>query len=195
MSDDLTKRLTNRFGEVESSGGKRREHPYQTSGSQAGTRAVSTYGMMPRTAYEFVKKNTAFASTPLGQEILATNGDPEAINQITADPEKDQQLMEAYTSSSLEKLQQLGVPEAQVVPAVAFAHRRGEPGMKRAIAKEKNFESDPYVKEFVKGYAPAPGEFESDTLDMPPKLYSGDLTEDDLKLKMKLDILRNISEK
>ena len=164
---------------VESSGGKDRVHDVVTKGVNKGTRSISSYGIMPRTAYELAQKDKEFGATPLGQGLLATGGDANAINDIAGDPANDEQITRALIKSNMRRLQKAGVPEAQLQPAIAFAHRRGMGAAQKALAQQKDFGADPYVQAVEQN--------------MP--LDQNSSSEDNEQNKMKLDILSRIAKR
>jgi hypothetical protein len=161
----------NLLAHLESSGGKRRVHPIVKTGVQEGTRAVSSFGTMPNTLWEMAQRNKKFQATPIGQEILKTGGDPEAINQITAVPHKDEAATIALKEEEEQRLKPYLTAEVDPTDAMLYAHRRGVPGAVAALQKKEPLENDPYVQAGKKLMAPA---------------------EEDEAKKMKMQILQSV---
>lgn len=136
------------LAQLESSGGKRREHALQKSGIHKGTRAISSYGLMPNTVAEFVKRNKKFQQTPTGQTLLGAIDDPSAINEITKDPAHDTEIMRALLQEQRKRItpymDETDDPELLNV----YAHRRGVSGAIKA-AKDDSYKEDPYVKAYI----------------------------------------------
>lgn len=135
------------LAEMESSGGKHREHPMVTAGVNKGTRAVSSYGLMPNTVFEFTKRNKAFQQTPIGQAILATNGDPEGINSITQDEESDSLIHSSLIDEQNKRIAPHMAEDDDAELANVFAHRRGVSGAINSL-KDKKYLNDPYVQDY-----------------------------------------------
>jgi hypothetical protein len=137
------------LSQIESSGGQFRDHPVNESGIQSGTKAVSSYGLMPNTVYEFAKRNKEFQVTPEGKRILETRGDPNAINNITRDPVVDHSVMQRLL---LEQNQRLAphYQNTEVTPEMAnvLANRRGVSGAIKSI-QSGAYKSDPYLQRFM----------------------------------------------
>lgn len=147
MDKQAKMRALQRLSMLESSGGKFREAPTVDQGVQAGTHAVSSYGLMPNTVYEMAQKDKQFQSTPVGQQILQTGGDPSQINQVTADPTKDQTTAAALWDYEQKRLGKY-IPPDQLEDAGVYAHRRGVSGAINAYLNGQNLEDDPYVKQY-----------------------------------------------
>lgn len=147
MDLEAKRRALMKLAQMESSGGKFREHPIVNDGVQAGTRSISSYGLMPNTVYEMAQHDKSFQSSPLGQQVLQTSGDPDQINKITEDPNNDQAAADALWEYNQRRLQKY-VPPEQLENAGVFAHRRGVSGAINAYTEGKNLEDDPYVKEY-----------------------------------------------
>jgi len=137
------------LSEIESSGGKFREHDVNKSGLQKGTRAVSSYGLMPNTVYEYTKRDKEFQKTPQGQAILSSNGDPESINEITRDVNNDDVIMKSLLAEQNKRLNphssQYGV-DAEV--ANVLANRRGVAGAIKSM-RDGSYKEDPYVIKYL----------------------------------------------
>lgn len=141
------------IAQLESSSGKFRNHPVVNSGVQKGTRAVSSYGLMPRTLYDLAQKNPDFQKSQLGQQILETGGDPEAINKLTADTTNDDEAAAALWNSQQQKLSKV-VPPELLDDASVYAHRRGVTGAIKQYQSGKPFDEDPYVQNYKKRRKP-----------------------------------------
>lgn len=135
------------LSQLESSGGKNKIHAMQNSGIHKGTRSVSSYGLMPNTVSEFVKRNKAFSTTPVGQQIIKSMGNPEAINAITEDQNNDDAIMRALLQEQDERLKKAAPPDADEELLNVFAHRKGVSGAIKA-AKDGSYKNDPYVKAY-----------------------------------------------
>lgn len=147
MNKDEMKQKLAILKQLESSGGKNRVHAMQKDGIHKGTRAVSSYGLMPNTIAEFVKRNKAFQNTPVGKEILASMGKAESINKVTEDESKDDVLAEALLGEQKERLSKhLDATDDPELLNV-YAHRRGVSGAIKA-AKDDSYLLDPYVKAY-----------------------------------------------
>lgn len=135
------------IAQLESSNGKFRNHPVVNSGIQRGTRAISSYGLMPNTVYEMAQKYKPFRDSPLGKQILQTQGNPEAINQITADSMNDDEAANAlwqYQQAHLAKV----IPQDKLEEASVYAHRRGVSGALNHFKEGRPFDEDPYVQSY-----------------------------------------------
>lgn len=141
---------------VESSGGKFRDHPYVNSGVQQGTHAISSYGIMPTTAYEMVQRNKPFQATPVGQQLLNTQGDPNEINRVTADTHNDSDIMGALIDDSSKRLAPYITRDDSPEAALLYAHRRGVPAAVQSLQEGKmGYMDDPYVKPYLDQYPPS----------------------------------------
>ena len=134
------------LAQLESSGGKNRVHPIVKTGVQEGTRAISSFGTMPNTLWEMTKRNKQFQMTPLGQEILKTGGDSDAINKITKVPHKDEAATIALKEEEEQRLKPYMPPGVNSTDAMLYAHRRGVPGTVEALQNKEPIEADPYVQ-------------------------------------------------
>lgn len=136
------------LAQLESSGGTKKVHDLQTSGIHKGTRAVSSYGLMPNTVAEFVKRNKQFQSTPTGQKLLQVLENPEEINKITEQQEHDDAVMRALVEEQRERLRKSAPKEVDEELLNVYAHRRGVGGAIKA-AKDGTYQNDPYVKAYI----------------------------------------------
>lgn len=136
------------LAQLESSGGKNKIHNMQTSGLHKGTRAVSSYGLMPNTVAEFVRRNKQFQTTPTGQEVLKALDNPEAINKITEQQEHDDAIMRALVEEQNARLQKHIPEDADPELLNVYAHRRGVAGAIKA-AKDGSYKEDPYVRKYI----------------------------------------------
>jgi len=132
---------------LESSGGKNKLHAPQTSGIHKGTRAVSSYGLMPNTVKEFTLRNKEFQKTPTGQLILQNIDNPEAINKITEQQEHDDAIMSALLNEQRNRISKYADESDDPELLNVFAHRRGVSGAIKA-AKDDSYYEDPYVKAY-----------------------------------------------
>lgn len=137
------------IAQIESSGGKFRDHPMNQSGLQKGTKSVSSYGLMPNTVYEFTKRSKEFQSTPEGQRVLQTQGNPEAINSITQDTNSDDAIMKQLLVDQDSRLK----PHYEGSPVDAemanvLANRRGVNGAIKSI-QNGSYQKDPYLQKFL----------------------------------------------
>jgi len=137
---------------LESAGHTQRIHDLQTSGVHAGTRAVSSYGLMPVTLREVAGKHKPMKDSELGKQINKT-ADPLEINAITKDRKKDDELANHvwnYAQSRLQK-NKPDLSKDQLELMSVFAHRRGI----NAALQEFNsggiegIKQDPYVKKYL----------------------------------------------
>lgn len=147
MNEDQLRKKLQILSHLESSGGKNKVHKLQKTGLHKNTRAVSSYGLMPNTVIEFVKRNKDFQSTPTGQALLNIINNPEEINKITQQQKHDDAIMSALIQEQNKRLQphldETDDPELLNV----YAHRRGVSGAINA-AKDDSYKSDPYVKAY-----------------------------------------------
>lgn len=148
MDQEAKLRALKRLAMLESSGGKFRQHPVVESGIQQGTRAVSSYGLMPNTLFELAQKDRHFQHTPAGQQILQTGGDPEQINQVTSDPKQDDVAAQALWDYNQKRLGKY-IPPEKLEEAGVYAHRRGVSGAINAYTQGKSLQDDPYVKQYL----------------------------------------------
>jgi len=134
---------------IESSGGKFRNHAMNEQGVQAGTKSVSSYGLMPNTIYEFTKRNKEFQQTPQGQAVMQSQGNPEQINSITQDIANDDQIMHSLLQEQDNRLRP-HYEGYKVDPEVAnvLANRRGVSGAIKSM-KDNSYLSDPYVQKYL----------------------------------------------
>lgn len=134
---------------LESSGGKNKKHAMQKSGIHKGTRAISSYGLMPNTVKEFVVRNKEFQKTPTGQLILKNINNPEEINKITEQQEHDDAIMSALLKEQNKRISKNVDPSDDLELLNVFAHRRGVSGAIKS-AKDDSYYDDPYVKAYKK---------------------------------------------
>jgi hypothetical protein len=117
---------------IESSGGKNFDHPEITSGVQAGTKAIGTYGLMPRTVQEIVKRtgvDRAIASEP-----------PEVMKQILEqDPEREAQLANLLAERVLQRQKDL--------EKAAYSWFTGHNLSPQEVEK-RDYKNSEYVKKF-----------------------------------------------
>lgn len=136
------------LADIESSGHKNRVHALQTGGIHAGTRAVSSYGLMPATLKEIATKHKPLRNSELGQQILAAKT-PEEINKITYHQPHDDALAKhawEYTQSRLLK-NAPGVDKQQLENLTVYAHRNGINAALKAH-KTGTVTSHPYVQKY-----------------------------------------------
>lgn len=145
-SDKIAKKLAI-LSHLESSGGKNKQHAMQTSGIHKGTRAVSSYGLMPNTVKEFILRNKEFQKTPTGQKLMAVLDNPEAINKITEQQEHDDAIMSELLKEQSSRISKHADENDDQELLNIFAHRRGVSGAIKA-AKDDSYYDDPYVKAY-----------------------------------------------
>lgn len=130
------------IGMIESSGGKYFGHSPMTTGIQAGTTAIGTYGLMPRTIRE-VARRRGEALTP--EELAVSRlGPAEMKAKMEAEPGlgSERAYAEQLANYVLEKQQ--GDPEK-----AAYAWFKGHNLPPKEVEK-RGYEEHPYVQKYKK---------------------------------------------
>ena len=144
--------------QIESSGHKFRDHPIVNAGIHKGTKAVSSYGVMPLGVYELATKNKVFASTPTGQEILKAGADDPYANwahiaEVTRNQQHDNTAAAHLWNYQRERVSKFAKPEHDVDAITAYAHRRGIGAAYSLMQKPDGYQTimnDPYTVKFLK---------------------------------------------
>lgn len=139
-----------RLAALESANHTQRVHPVQTNNIHSGTRAVSSYGLMPVTLKEIAAKHAPLRESPLGQKILQS-GSPEEINKITYDRQNDDVLAQHawdYTQARiLKNLPELNKDQLEILSV--YAHRNGINAALRAFKSDLH-DKHPYVQKYLR---------------------------------------------
>jgi hypothetical protein len=137
---------------VESSGHKNRVHDMVTAGVHKDTRAISSYGLMPKHVKEVAEKHKPLKESPIGQKILNSQS-VEEIQNITSDQKKDDKLFDHVWDYHKDRVSKFAVSEDHVKPLAILAHNVGINGAKQIYGKDKNIGkvlSHPYVQKVKK---------------------------------------------
>lgn len=137
------------FSWVESSGGTNRVHSVLKTGAHKGTRAVSSYGLMPLTVKELLKIKT-FRNSKIGK-LVAQAKNPKEINDITEKEKFDNYIFHVLRKNYKDRVKSKVSSNHWYMVSV-LAHYKGVVG---AIKYYKKYEYEgvlnhTYVKKFIK---------------------------------------------
>ncbi len=129
------------ISKVESSGGKNFNHPEMTSGIHTGQSAIGSYGLMPNTVKEIVKRAElqGTATSPMKELV---NREPQAIKtELEVNPELEQQLASELAKRVLKKYKD---PEM-----AAYSWNQGT-NLRPTDIVDRDYKNSEYVKRFRK---------------------------------------------
>lgn len=131
---------------VESSGGTRRYHPWIKRGVNRGTRAVSSYGMMPLTVKELL--STGFKNTKTGK-LVAKAKTPAEINRITEDEYHDDVAFQWHWKTMYYRIKKMTT--TLTLETALLAHYAGVTGAMRYRAKhgDEGLKNHRYVRKVL----------------------------------------------
>lgn len=143
--------LFDAFAAIESGGHRNRTHAYIDNPKSAhyGTRAVSSYGIMPVRATDLAERYPEIKNTPLGQQLIdiknkyyVNNREKfgEEVNKLTNDRYVDDFLMEFHMKDIDKSVRSLGYrPGTELYQhAMEFAHLYGSGALEKAVTETRS---------------------------------------------------------
>lgn len=150
------------IAQIESTSHRFREHPLVQKGVHKDTRSISSYGIMPKSAYELAIKDPNFASTATGKAIKqAATPVPNApagtewknVAEITRDRKHDDAAAAAVWHYQRSRVSKFAPKDANLDAMTAYAHRNGITATFQLINQDNGYQSllaHPYVSTFLK---------------------------------------------
>jgi HEAT repeat protein len=150
------------IAQIESTSHQFREHPLVQKGVHKDTRSISSYGIMPKSAYELAVKDPNFASTATGKAIKqAATPVPNApagtewknVAEITRDRKHDDAAAAAVWHYQRSRVSKFAPKDANLDAMTAYAHRNGITATFQLINQDNGYQSllaHPYVSTFLK---------------------------------------------
>lgn len=138
-SQSIKDRILNSIRQVESSGGKNTNHKMVTTGLNANSRAIGSYGLMPLTVKDVVSKNKELSQKY--PEII--HADPHQVKNVMAKyPRAERDIASAHYDNLARVL---GEDPARI----GFSWLNGRSGTQKALKEGKNLNNHWHVKKIL----------------------------------------------
>lgn len=142
IKNNFNDKILRTIAAVESNGGNNLKHPIMENGLNIGQSAMGSYGLMPITVREVIKKNTILNKKY--QYLLNLS-----LDDLYSELEKHPKIQYEIASSHLERLTKIFGNNPKLI---GYAWLQGVEGTKKAIKDGKDIDNHWHIKKFMREY-------------------------------------------